>query len=83
MDPSPRCFPAKIPKLLTGLRLNDAPYAYSFCNLDLQPLTPTVECTGLLSVFGPRRASKYLKVPELTGHRNKICEPGERITKQY
>src|SRR5208282_1129512 len=45
------------PNPLTGLWLKDAPSAYSFCNLDLHRLTPTVNGTALGRVFGPRRAS--------------------------
>jgi Ca-activated chloride channel homolog len=46
---------------LNGLRLINTPPAYSFCNLDLRHSQPTV----IAAVFGPRRASNYLKVPGL------------------
>jgi VWFA-related protein len=43
------------------MHLAATPVAYSFCNLDLRLSHPTV----IAAVFGPRRASNHLKVPDL------------------
>jgi Ca-activated chloride channel family protein len=52
-----------VPNLLTGLCLKKAPFAYSFCNLDLHPITAYIRLNRVFAVFGPRRASNQLEVP--------------------
>ena len=67
----------KLLNLLTRLWLGCTPSAYSFCNLDAHPLAAYSQLDRALAVFGPRRASKYLKVLLFTGRPIAIGEPGK------
>ncbi len=69
---TPRRYPILVRKLvsnpLTGLWLNPAPSAYSFCNLDTDPITAYSHFIQRnFWVFGPPRASKQLKPSMFTG----------------
>ena len=70
-------------KLLTGLWLNDAPSAYSFCNLDLRPIKAYSQWNHVGWFFRSPACIEVVEGSEIhRGSELRVYKPGEEMTKK-
>jgi len=67
--------PQQASQPVDGPMVKEALSAYSFCNLDARPITAYSHWNSAFIGFGPRRASKYLKVPIFTPSELRCTNP--------